>query len=478
MMLPSDRWKRAAWIAVALGCLSGGWDAQALPAADVPQPSLDPRTFGLSVPPGPLKGQPLPNVLMRDASGETVVARTHVQVGSHRLLVLPDGELVARPVQETPETERAFEPLTKDALAKRLLGSLQNGFRTKQTVRYLYVYNTSDVFAEATSRILETMFAGLVRYMQTQKLDVRAPEVPLVAIMFRTEAEFQKYRPMPAGTLAYYDVLSNRIVMYEESQLWRVKPDLAIRQAIATIAHEGAHQILHNIGVQQRLSQWPMWLSEGLAEFFSPTTTDRQMKWKGVGQVNDLRMFELEQYIKTHAAKDANGELVAQTIGAARLTSTGYATAWALTHYLATNKGQVEGFRHYLHEVSRLGPLEAQGHVVPPGLIAENVRGFKEFLSPDLAELERRLLLHLNQLPYVDPFADWPHFVGLLSLPAGRRVRREATVFHTPEQAEKWCREAAELLPAEQRAGVASSVRQFPNRLLAEQFARQWIAGN
>ena len=35
------------------------------------------------------------------------------------------------------------------------------------------------------------------------------------------------------------------------------------------------------IGVQQRLSTWPMWLNEGLAEFFSPTTTDRQLKWKG-----------------------------------------------------------------------------------------------------------------------------------------------------------------------------------------------------
>ena len=54
--------------------------------------------------------------------------------------------------------------------------------------------------------------------------------------------------------MAYYDVLSNRIVMYEETALWKIKPDLALQQALATIAHEGRHQILHNIGVQQRLS--------------------------------------------------------------------------------------------------------------------------------------------------------------------------------------------------------------------------------
>ena len=93
--------------------------------------------------------------------------------------------------------------------------------------------------------------------------------------------------------------------MYEQSKLAEVRPDLAVQQAISTIAHEGVHQILHNIGVQQRLSVWPMWLSEGLAEFFAPTTIGARLKWKGAGQVNDLRMFELEQYLKSNAAEGA-----------------------------------------------------------------------------------------------------------------------------------------------------------------------------
>src|SRR5436309_1049105 len=82
------------------------------------------------------------------------------------------------------------------------------------------------------------------------------------------------------------------------------RPDLALGQAISTIAHEGVHQILHNIGVQRRMSVWPMWLSEGLAEFFAPTTVDGKLRWKGPGQVNDLRMFELEEYVRGNAAKD------------------------------------------------------------------------------------------------------------------------------------------------------------------------------
>jgi len=113
---------------------------------------------------------------------------------------------------------------------------------------------------------LDTMFPGVVTYAKAQKIETHEPEVPLVALMFRTEEQFQGYQRAPPGVVAYYHTLSNRVVMYEETRLANIKKELAIQQSLATIAHEGAHQILHNIGVQQRLSIWPMWLSEGLAE--------------------------------------------------------------------------------------------------------------------------------------------------------------------------------------------------------------------
>ena len=473
-MLRRGRMLNFARVATVLGgvaCLAG---AGQTPVAEEAK-SLDPHVFGLTIPPGPLVTNGPRKVLAADATGDTVVGQVRVQVGDNRIVLLPDGMLVARSVSDTKATDQAFEPLSKESLAKRLMGTLPSGFRSKQTLRYVYVYDCSEPFADAASRILETMFRGVDGYVRAQKLDVQAPETPLVVLIFRTEAEFQRYRSMPADVVAYYDVLTNRTVMYEETKLWQVKPELARQQAIATIAHEGAHQILHNIGVQQRLSQWPMWLNEGLAEFFSPTTMDRQMKWKEVGQVNDLRMFELEQYLQGRSVEEADGQLVAQTIGAARLTSTGYAAAWALTHYLA--KYQRDDFHRFLRDTSRLGPLANSGHVVPPGVVPENVRSFNVRFGADLAALERRLLLHLKRQPYVDPFAEWPHFAALISLPTGRRWRREANVFHTPEQAEKWCRELLEQVTAEQRSGATTTVRPFANRLLAEQHARQWLDG-
>ena len=146
-----------------------------------------------------------------------------------------------------------------------------------------------------------------------------------------------------------------------------------------------------------------------------------------------------------------------------------------MTHYLAKN--QREGFHEFVRQASRLQPLAGPGRIVPPGVLPDNVRQFKASFGEDLADIERRLILHLRQLPYTDPFAEWPHFVAVVSVPSGTRQRREANVFHVPEQAERWRRELVQRTPEAQRPTVQSAVHPFPNRLLAETFARQWLQG-
>ena len=153
--------------------------------------------------------------------------------------------------------------------------------------------------------------------------------------MFRTQAEFDEFRRMPPGVAAYYNGVSNHVVMYEQSRLAEIAPDLAVKQSISTIAHEGVHQILHNIGVQQRLSDWPMWIGEGLPEYFAPTQVDKGVRWKGVGLVNDLRQYSLQQLLKEPQATQTPGALVEKTVQAEQLDSDGYALSWALVHYLA-----------------------------------------------------------------------------------------------------------------------------------------------
>jgi len=436
---------------------------------------VDPRTYGLDLPAGPLAPGENQAVTTTDTTGEGVVGRVHVRVGDGAVVLLPDGQLVARKAGQFAPTDRKFEPLTQDAMIARLKAEFP-GFKVAQTAHYVYVYDSSEEFAFGTSRILETMLPGLKEHCdKVQRLSVQNPPVPLVAVMFQTEESFQKYRRMPEGVVAYYHTLSNRVFMYEQSRLQRVRPDLALQQAISTVAHEGAHQILHNIGVQQRLSVWPMWLGEGLAEYFAPTMVTDKLKWKGAGQVNDLRMFELEQYLKSKAAQEPSGEMIDLTVLAAQLTSTGYAAAWSLTHYLAKNR-RME-FAALLRECSKIGPLEGATDIVPPGVIRSNREQFTRIFGNDFKDLEVRLILHLKKQTYNDPFQNSPHFVATLQTSEGRRPKRSALTFHSPQLAQNWVRESLAKVPDDQRAAAQSAVRMFANRQLAEAFAAQWLSG-
>jgi hypothetical protein len=89
--------------------------------------------------------------------------------------------------------------------------------------------------------------------------------------------------------------------------------------------------------------------------------------------------------------------------------------------------------------------------------------------------LNTRLVLHLKKLPYTDPFHEWPHFVATVAVPDGRRARRDANVFHSPDMAEKWIQESLETVDQQQRAAAATEVRVFPNRDIAARYARQWL---
>lgn len=320
-----------------------------------------------------------------------VVGKVHFEVDGVLGVILPDGQLTDVLTRDATPTERPFRAISKDALAKRMLEGdfSKGGFQTKQTKRFLYVYNTSETFYVGTSRILETMYGGLFNYCKKQKLDVRDPDVPLVVIMFQTKDEFDAFEKMPDGVVAYYSGLTNQVVMYEQSRLSRVAPEIAVKQAISTVAHEGVHQILQNIGVQQRTSRWPMWICEGLPEYFSPTELGANIRWKGVGTVNDLRMRELENYALAQQDNVRPGETILKTVRSQGLTSTGYASAWALTHFLASRRQT--SFVNYLQEVSKLGPLEGW---TPD----EGEAKFIKHFGAKLDELEGAELIHLRGL--------------------------------------------------------------------------------
>jgi hypothetical protein len=452
--------KRWACLFLCAGCLSFLLPAALLfgreaekendEAATRPAPKADPADFGLNLP----KAPPTPSdgrlVLVKSPDDELVVAKTLVEVADQVMVMLPDGRLRLVPSREATPTDRKFEPVTMAEMAKKLVAKTFAGFKTRTTKNYVYVYNSSELFCKGTSAILESMNPALVGYCRRQKLPVHEPETPLVVILFRTQDEFDKFHPMPEGVVAYYNGVTNYVVMYEQSKLLDIAPDLAVKQAISTIAHEGVHQILHNIGVQQRLSDWPMWIGEGLPEYFAPTTS-KGARWKGVGKPNDLRMKSLENYLKQGPGKN---DLVAPTIAAEGLTSTGYASAWGLTHFLAERRK--EKFFAYLRDVSRRGPLEKYTE-------QQNVEQFKKYFPDDLTKFDVQVVQHLQKLPYEDPIENQTHYV--VAVRSG--AKRLYMITTSPKAIADWQKEMLSKQPATQFV-----VQAFPNGATARLFAK------
>jgi hypothetical protein len=315
------------------------------------------------------------------------------------------------------------------------------------------------------------MDRGLQTFGRKLGLTPHEPIVPLIVVMFGSEREFQKFKTMPPQVVAYYDIVSNHVVLHEEHPLMKTRPDLAMGQALATIAHEGTHQILHNIGVQHRLSVWPMWLNEGLAEYLAPTSFGNNYRWKGAGEINDLRMFELESYIQSRSFKGLDGEIIKSTIQAQQLDSTGYSIAWALTHLLCER--QNKKFQEFIQLMNLLKPL--QGMAAKPGQpITENLELFQHHFGQDVAQLESDLVKHLEKQPYASPVASAPHFVALIQYPNGRKNIRRGGFFYRREEADQWLQGYLNQLDEPVRAAAEYNVEQFRNRAEANRRLNDW----
>ncbi len=139
---------------------------------------------------------------------------------------------------------------------------------------------------------------------------------------------------------------------------------------VATIVHEATHQMSFNCGLQTRFGDNPVWLSEGLAEYFETPDLANGRGWAGIGQVNPSRWERFQ-------ANEAAGRLLPfeRIVGsddAFRQPDTAvdaYAQAWALTYYLM--KWRPKDYAAYLKMIAAKPQLA-------PGSSAERLAEFRK----------------------------------------------------------------------------------------------------
>ncbi len=414
---------------------------------------------------------------IRDKWGECAVARLHGQHDGKTVLVQPDGQL-GFPSSLIP-TDEPFVPMTAEALKERLERGPYAGFQVLTTPHYLVFYQSKRTFAQDSARRLEDLYRGLIDFFQGHGMPVHESDFPLVAVIFATEQEFRAHKQVDPEVQAYYEIFTNRIFFYEESDRDRLEPRLVALRKPQTVAHEGAHQVLANIGVQPRLSAWPLWLTEGFAEFCATPTRNKkgQIKWDRPGGINPLHMAtlrELDDPLSTRLhEQDPQGRAPARPtrmldseslVTKDRLTPTDYAQAWALTYYLTQSRKA--DFIRYLQAMGRMPPLEPRS---PEQHLAE----FRRFFA-EPSKLDKRAEEYIRLQGRRKDFPDLPHYAVIFVQPlGGGMVSRKAFISQSPQMIQSWVEQVAS-----PQGGVYNwQAVPFPTRARAELAVEEWIRG-
>jgi hypothetical protein len=407
------------------------------------------------VPPTPVPSSRTPavetNVLANqrfkvlDEHRKCVVARFHGQDGDKTALILPDGQLGF--VDRLVPTPEPFQPLAPDQLETELRDGPFAEYNILKTEHYLIFYKSSLTFAQSSGRLLDELYKGLIEAFRRNGFPVHETEFPLVAVIFATERDFRAHKQVDPQVQAYYEFFTNRIFFYQKSERDLIEPKVATLLKPQTVAHEGAHQILSNIGLQPRPCAWPPWLVEGLAEYCATTvTTKKGIVWRGMAAINSLHMAtlrELDDPLSNHVnggdvrpVKVAHQRQMTETealLLKRALTPTDYAQAWALTHYLALKHGAE--FVSFLKAMSQVPPLQARSP-------EENLAEFRRFFGADLTKLDKKLDEYIRKLSQKRTYDPLPYYTVIFAQPLGNGIiRRAATYSQSPQMIQQWVQE-------------------------------------
>lgn len=299
--------------------------------------------------------------LRRDGKAMEVTGRLLVEAKDGGLLMLArDGVIWAIPPEEQVEhtsNKQPFEPYSREEISKRVLAELPEGFRVHSTTHYLIFYNTSPAYAQWCGSLFEQLYTAFTTFWTRKGFELRQPEFPLAAVVFADRQSYLKFSRPELGEagesiIGYFGLTSNRMTMYDltgveaqgrgrgrnktTAQINQILAQPDASRTVATIIHEATHQIAFNCGLHTRLSDCPLWFSEGIAEYFETPNLRSAKGWKGIGK--DVNPARLEQFQRYRAARPANSleTLLRDDLRFRdpKRSLDAYAEAWALTYFL------------------------------------------------------------------------------------------------------------------------------------------------
>jgi hypothetical protein len=250
--------------------------------------------------------------------------------------------------------DKEFVYDSREKLAAKLLEELPAGFKIHNTAHYIVCYNTSEDYAEWCGGLHERLYRAFTNYWENAGLELRDPELPLVALVFKDQATYARYSRPELGdateaVIGYYSMRTNRVTMYDLTGLEKVaggrsdpswinqilsQPEAT--KTVATIIHEATHQLACNCGLQERFADIPLWVSEGLAVYFETPDLKSSRGWRTIGSVSRGRLLTFRRYLAGNRGTDSLKTLIAddRRFRNSETAAEAYAEAWALNFFL------------------------------------------------------------------------------------------------------------------------------------------------
>jgi len=263
-------------------------------------------------------------------------------------------------------------------------------FDVSTTPHYLVVHPQGE--RDQWANRFEELYNRFEYYFRVRGFKLAEPPYPLVAIVFRDEAEYHRHTaasgtPMRPNTLGHYDPASNRVFLFDVTSGgsgadWSENAD--------TIIHEATHQTAYNVGIHKRFTAAPRWLVEGLATMFEARGVwNRRYDNSQSDRINKYRLDEFRAYTKTRRREGAISELIASDDAFRGDVGGAYAEAWALSFYLCETQPRL--YAAYL-EKNANRPLFADYPA------AERMADFQEIFGNEMKMFETRFLRFMEEV--------------------------------------------------------------------------------
>ena len=346
-------------------------------------------------------------VIGRDGSERAIQGEILVEAKDGSLLFQSvDGRLwIVEPdeLKRRQDDDEPVEPIDTKAMGRRLLAELPDGFRIHVAGDFVIAYDTERAYARWIGGLYQRLRRGFEKYWQRKRFKLDKPKFPLPVIIFSSKQAYDRYLAaelgsVPGDMVAYYNLLTNRVVMYDltrgrrapgaepgnERRIGEVLSDPRAIPMVATVIHEGTHQLIFNTGMQTRFADTPLWLNEGLAMYFETPDLSNSRGWRAIGKINPLRMTRFRNGLSGRPA-DSLQRMIASDD---RFRQPGqildaYAEAWAFNYFLLNRHA-----KEYVAYLKHMAEKPRSQYDDPETRVSD----FRHFFESDLDQLEKEFV--------------------------------------------------------------------------------------